>query len=59
MKSQPFNIVIVPPKEISQQAIKLSRKFKGSKSLFVLNQKNKFPHLSLYMLELPLINLPS
>jgi 2'-5' RNA ligase len=56
-KSKPFNIVIVPPKEISRSAIKLSRKFKGLKSLFVLNQKNKFPHLSLYMLELPLKNI--
>lgn len=57
MKSKPFNIAIYPPVEISKKAIGVSKKLKNKNSLFVLDGKNYFPHITLYMTEFPLKNV--
>ena len=56
-KTKPFNIVIYPPVEISKRAIAVSKKLKSKKGLFVLDGKNYFPHITLYMTEFPLKNV--
>lgn len=56
-KSKSFNIVIYPSREISQKAIKISELLKISGGIFVLDGKKYFPHITLYMMELPLKNL--
>ena len=56
-KTKPFNIVICPPPEISKKAIRISKKLKNKKGLFVLDGKNYFPHITLYMTEFPLRNM--
>ena len=53
-KSKSFNIVIYPPKEVSEQAISFSKRLKKKGSLLVLDGKNHFPHVTLYMTEFPL-----
>jgi len=58
MKSASFNIVILPPDEIAQKAISISKLFQNKKALFTLNDKNHFAHITLYMVELPLKNVP-
>ena len=57
-KSKPFNIAIYPSKDISKKAIKVSKKLKSKGGLFILDDKNYFPHVSVYMTEFPLKNLP-
>ena len=56
-KSKPFNIVIYPPAGVSKRAILTSKKLKNKNSLFVLDGKNYFPHITLYMTEFPLKNI--
>ena len=56
-KTKPFNIAIYPPTEISKKAIGVSKKLKNKKGLFVLDGKNYFPHITLYMTEFPLKNM--
>lgn len=56
-KTKPFNIVIYPPDEIFKRAISVSKKLINRKSLFVLDGKNYFPHITLYMTEFPLKNI--
>ncbi|OGF82494.1 hypothetical protein A3B18_00755 [Candidatus Giovannonibacteria bacterium RIFCSPLOWO2_01_FULL_46_13] len=58
MKSSSFNIAIVPSKIVVKQAMKLSRALKPDGGLFVLNQRLYSVHVTLYMMELPLRNLP-
>jgi hypothetical protein len=57
MKSKAFSIVIYPPAEISKKAINISKKLKKKKASFVLDGKNYFPHITLYMAEFPLKNI--
>ena len=57
-KSNSFNIVICPPDGISDKAIRVSKTLKFKGGLFVLDKKNYFPHVSLYMTEFPVKNLP-
>ncbi|OGF26938.1 hypothetical protein A2242_02890 [Candidatus Falkowbacteria bacterium RIFOXYA2_FULL_47_9] len=56
-KTKPFNIVIYPPAEISKRAITVSKKLRNRNALFVLDGKNYFPHITLYMTEFPLKNV--
>ncbi|MEK7173374.1 MAG: 2'-5' RNA ligase family protein [Patescibacteria group bacterium] len=56
-ESTSLNIEISPPAGISQRAISVSQAFKSRSSLFVLDNKNYFPHISLYMTEFPLENI--
>jgi len=59
MKSKSLNIVIYPPREIFQKAITVSEQFnKKEKGLFALNDKNYFPHITIYMAEFPVHNIP-
>jgi 2'-5' RNA ligase len=57
MKSAPFNIVIAPSKQVAKKAAGISKKLKGRGGLFVLD-KNHSPHITLYMTEFPLKNIP-
>lgn len=57
-KSGPFNIVIIPPKQISNKAAAISKKFKRQGCLFVLDKQHS-PHITLYMTEFPLKNIPA
>ena len=57
MQSKSFNIVIYPPREISQKAIAVSKKLKQKGGLFVLDGKNYFPHITIYMTEFPVKNV--
>ncbi len=57
MKSESFNVVIYPPTDISKKAISISKKLKKKGGLFVLDCKNYFPHITLYMTEFPLKNV--
>jgi len=54
MKSKTLNIVINPPKDIIKLAMKTSKKLGGE---FVLDCKDYFPHITLYMSEFPEKNL--
>lgn len=54
----PYNIVLLPPDEISQEAIRLSRLIANKFPVeFVLDGKTRYPHLTLYQLEIPDKNL--
>jgi 2'-5' RNA ligase len=57
MQSKPFNIAIIPPKEITNIAILLSKQLKRKSGRFVLGQKKYVPHITLYMTEFPLSNV--
>ena len=56
--SKPFNIVIVPSALVQKTAIATSRKLRRSGGLFALGSTNRVPHCTLYMVELPLKNMP-
>ena len=56
-KTKPFNVAIYPPAEISKRVIAISKKLKNKNGLFVLDGKNYFPHITLYMTEFPLKNM--
>lgn len=58
MESKSFNIVIYPPADISRKAINISKKLKKGGGLFILDHKNYFPHITLYMAEFPIKNVP-
>ena len=58
MKSKSFNVVIYPQEEISRKAISVSKKLKTEGGLFVLDGKNYFPHITIYMTEFPVKNIP-
>lgn len=57
MNSKPLTIVIYPPSDISERAIVVSKKLKNEHSLFVLDGKKYWPHITLYMTEFPLKNV--
>lgn len=58
MKSKSFNVIIYPPADISKRAISISKKLKKKKGLFVLDSKKYFPHITIYMTEFPVKNVP-
>ncbi len=58
MQSKSFNIVIYPPSNISKRAIAISRNLKKNGGLFVLDGKKYFPHITIYMTEFPVKNIP-
>lgn len=53
-----FNIAIYPPASILKKVLAVSKQLRSKDSLFVLDNKKYFPHLTLYMVELPLKNIP-
>ncbi len=58
MKLKSFNVAIYPSLRISKKAINISKKLKKKGGLFVLDGRNYFPHITLYMTEFPLKNVP-
>lgn len=53
-----YNIVLLPPEEVSKEAIRLSELVaKNFPVEFVLDGKTHYPHLTLYQLEVPDKNL--
>ena len=56
-RSLPCNIAIIPPKNISKRAISISRALAKKRTLFTLDGKNYFPHLTIYMTEFPVKNI--
>lgn len=56
-RSLSFNIVICPPKEISQKAILMSKELKKHDGLFVLDNTKFFPHITIYQVQLPVENV--
>jgi 2'-5' RNA ligase len=58
MQSESLNIVIYPPKEINQKAIAISKQLKKNGNLFILDDLNYFPHVSIYSSDFPLRNIP-
>ena len=58
MQSESFNIVIYPPADISKKAAEVSKKLKRKGGLFVLDGKSYFPHITIYMTEFPVKNVP-
>lgn len=52
MQSKPYDVVLIPEQEVADSAIKLSAELKVLDTHFVLDNKNFFPHISLYMLQL-------
>jgi|CXWK01.1.fsa_nt_gi 2'-5' RNA ligase len=58
MESKSFNVVICPPKEISQKSTEISSCLRDEGGLFVLDNKNYYPHISIYMTEFPVKNIP-
>ena len=59
MKSESFNVAVCPPPEISQKAVNVSEKLKKKGGLFVLDGKNYFPHITIYMAQFPMHNVPN
>ena len=51
------NIAIYPPSEICKKAIKISNNLKNLGGVFTLGDKSFYPHITLYMLELPTKNI--
>ena len=48
------NIVILPPEEVIEEAIRLSRNIgKKHQTNFVLNRKNRWPHITLHQFAIP------
>jgi 2'-5' RNA ligase len=52
MQTQTLNVVIYPPKEVRDYAIKLSASLKSCEG-FVLDDSKFFPHVTLYLAEYP------
>ena len=56
---QSYNVVLLPPREISEEAIKLSKLIAKSFPVeFILDGKNFYPHLTLFQLAIPVKSLP-
>ena len=54
-----YNVVLLPPEDVSKEAIRLSELVAKSFLVeFVLDGKTRYPHLTLYQLEVPDKNLP-
>lgn len=58
MASQSYNIAIIPSAAAAEAAIAASRFLEGAGSLFTLDGKKAFPHVSLYHVILPEEALP-
>jgi hypothetical protein len=56
-QSTSLNVVIVPPSNISNQAIELSDIVSGWDTYFKLSESGPFPHISLYQAEFPVANI--
>jgi 2'-5' RNA ligase len=52
-----IDIVIAPPSHIRNSAILKSRQLKKNGTLFTLSNTDRFPHISVYMIKIPLKNL--
>lgn len=55
---QSYNVVLLPPRDLWQESIRISRMVSQEMAVeFVLDGKSKFPHVTLYQLEIPNKNL--
>jgi 2'-5' RNA ligase len=52
MESKEYDVVLIPEQSLAQNAMELSKGFESYGTRFILDQKNFYPHLSLYMLRL-------
>lgn len=52
MTSKPYDIVLIPEQRLALAAIKTSEELRKFGTLFTLDGKTFFPHVSLYMLQL-------
>jgi len=56
---QSYNIVLLPPKAINDEAIRLSKLIAKKYPVeFILDGKNFYPHLTLFQLSMPIKSLP-
>ena len=56
--NQALNIVLLPPIDVAKEAMRLSRLINERyQTEFILDGKNKYPHLTLYQIEIPGVNL--
>ena len=54
-----YNIVLLPPRAVSKEAIRLSKLIaKSFPAEFILDGKNFYPHLTLFQLAIPAKSLP-
>lgn len=58
MNSIPCDIVLIPEDSVSKAAIDLSNSLRRHGTLFTLKEDEYFPHLSLYMAQLKVDDLP-
>jgi 2'-5' RNA ligase len=56
MKTSAYNIVINLPKETGRCAIAMSKRLKGMGGVFALGEKTFVPHITSYLLDIPLKN---
>lgn len=55
--NQALNIVLLPPIDVAKEAMRLSTLIsKKYRMEFILDGKNKYPHLTLYQIEIPRAN---
>lgn len=52
MSSRPYDIALVPERDLAERAIQLSTDLTTLGSYYILDGKNFFPHLTLYMVQL-------
>lgn len=57
IKSNSFNIAIVPSEAVTGRAISISKKLKRDGGIFVLNKRLYSSHITIYMTKLPLRSL--
>jgi 2'-5' RNA ligase len=57
-KSSSLNIAINVPGSVARKAVKISEVFAGRGGLFALDMKEYHPHVTVYMAEFPLKNVP-
>ena len=54
-----YNFAIIPPDVVKERAIEISKRIAKHDSLFILNEKNLHPHISLYHVTLDPKDLPT
>ncbi len=57
--SKSFNVVIVPTREIKKEAISVSNDIKSKDRFFILGPKRNVPHITIYMIDFPIKNIPT
>lgn len=57
-KSDSFNVAVNAPLSVAKKAIAISRALRRRGTLFMLDGKTHYPHVTMYMAEYPLKNIP-